>query len=92
MQDEAFIQITNILKEYQTLFPLNGIERKGMVEDIDRMKIPLRLQTNPTQQQLSARHYQYIKVKPSIEGRLILHYDSRVFAHPNLLKETWLRP
>ena len=41
-QDEAVVQITDLLQEYKTLFPLNNIERKGMVEDLERMKIPLR--------------------------------------------------
>ena len=41
LQDEAVVQIAGLLKEYQTLFPLHGIERKGMVKDLEKMKIPL---------------------------------------------------
>ena len=39
--DEAVVQIADLLKEYQTLFPLHGTERKGMVEHLEKMKIPL---------------------------------------------------
>ena len=41
LQDEAVVQIEDLLKEYQTLFLLHGIERKGMVKDSEKMKIPL---------------------------------------------------
>ena len=91
-QDEAVVQIVDLLQEYQTLFPLNCSRKKGMVEELEGMKLPLWLHTKPSQQQLLAWHYQYIRVKPSIEGRLILQYDSRVFKHPCKLKKNFLRP
>ena len=87
-QDKTAIQIAELLKQYQVLFPINGIERKEMVEALERMKIPLQLQTKPTQ--LPTRHCQYIRVKPSPEGRLILHYDNKL-AHPHKQKATWIR-
>ena len=42
-QDNAVVQITELMKKYQTLFPLNNTKIKGMVEDLERMNIPLRL-------------------------------------------------
>ena len=40
-QDETVVQILDLLKEYQTLFPIEGTKRKEIVEDVERMKIPL---------------------------------------------------
>ena len=40
-QDEEVVQIAELMKQYQTLFTLNDTTRKGMVEDLERMKTPL---------------------------------------------------
>ena len=40
---EAVAKITDLLQEYQTLFPTNFSERRGIVGDLEEMKIPLRL-------------------------------------------------
>ena len=40
-EDEAVVQIADLLQEYQTLFPLNCIGKRGMVEYFEGMKIPL---------------------------------------------------
>ena len=33
-QDEAVVQIADLLQEYRTIFPLNSTEKKGMVGDL----------------------------------------------------------
>ena len=42
-QDEEVVQIAELMKQYQILFTLNDTTRKGMVEDLERMKTPFQL-------------------------------------------------
>ena len=39
--EETVAKITNLLHEYQDLFPTNFSEMKGIVSDLGEMKIPL---------------------------------------------------
>ena len=72
--------------EYQDLFPTNFSEMRGIVGDLGEIKIPLRPDAKPSKQQQKAGHGQYIRVKPSEEGRLVLRYGSNLFKHPGKLK------
>ena len=40
-------KITDLLHEFQDLFPTNFSEMKGILEDLGEMKIPLELDAKP---------------------------------------------
>ena len=60
--------------------------------DLGEIKIPLRLEAKSSQQWKKEWHDQYIRVKPSREGRLVLWYDNKLFKQPSKLKTHWLVP
>ena len=41
--DEAVTKITELLHEYKNLFPSNCLEMRGIVGDLEEIKIPLQL-------------------------------------------------
>ena len=90
--DEAVAKITDLLHEYQNLFPTNFSKIRGIVGDLGEMKIPLRLDAKPSEQRKKAHRDQRIRVRPSNEGRLVLLYDSKLFKNPRKLKTPWLGP
>ena len=48
--EEMVAKITNLLHEYQDLFPTNFSEMKGIVDDLGEMKILLRPDAKPVKQ------------------------------------------
>ena len=50
--EETVTKNTDLLHEYQDLFPTNFSEMKGIVSDLGEMKIPLRPDAKPSKQQL----------------------------------------
>ena len=48
--EETVMKITDLLHEYQDLFPTNFSEMKGIVGDLWEMKIPLRPDAKPSKQ------------------------------------------
>ena len=46
--EETIAKVTDLLHEYQDLFPTNFSEMKGIVGDIGEMKISLRLDAKPS--------------------------------------------
>ena len=48
--EETVAKITDLLHEYQYLFPTNLLEMKGIVGDLGEMKIPLRPNAKPSKQ------------------------------------------
>ena len=45
--DEMVSNITDLLHEFQDLFPTNFSEMKGIVDDLGEMKIPLKPNAKP---------------------------------------------
>ena len=50
--EETVTNITDLLHEYQDLFPTNFSEMKGIVGDLGEMKIPLRPDAKPSKKHL----------------------------------------
>ena len=48
--DETVRRITDLLHEFQDLFPKFFLEMKGFVGDLGEMKIPLKLDVSPVKQ------------------------------------------
>ena len=48
--EETVTNITDLLHEYQDLFPTNFLEMKGIVGDLGEMKIPSRPDAKPIKQ------------------------------------------
>ena len=46
--EEAVAKITDLLHEYQNLFPANLSKMRGIMGDLGEMKIPLRLDAKPS--------------------------------------------
>ena len=48
--EEAVAKITDLLHEYQNLFPANLSKMRGIMGDLGEIKIPLRLDAKPIKQ------------------------------------------
>ena len=48
--EETMAKITNLLHEFQDLFPMNFAEMKGVSGDLGEMRIPLNLDAKPVKQ------------------------------------------
>jgi len=48
--DETVSKITELLREYQELFPTKFSEMKGIIGDLEVMKIPLKPDAKPCKQ------------------------------------------
>ena len=46
--EETVMKITDLMLEYQELFPTKFLDLKGIVGDLGEMKIPLRLDAKPS--------------------------------------------
>ena len=69
--EETVAKITDLLHEYQDLFPTNFSEMKEIVGDLGEMKIPLRLDTKPSKQRLYRLNPRYKeKVKEELDRML----------------------
>ena len=90
--EELVAKITDLLHEYQNLFPTNFSKIRGIVGDLGEMKIPLRLEAKPSEQRKKAHRDQRIRVRPSNEGRLVLHHDNKLFKRLGKLKTHCLGP
>ena len=59
-------EITDLLHEFQDLFPTKFSEMKGILGDLGEMKIPLKPDANPKKQhpyRLNLRYKERVKVK-----------------------------
>ena len=66
--DETVGKITDILHEFQDMFPTKFLEMNGIVGDLGEMKIPLRPDAKPVKQQPYRLNPQYKeKVKDELE-------------------------
>ena len=66
--EEIVAKITDILHEYQDLFPTNFLEMKGIFGDLGEMKLPLKPYAKPVKQ----RHY---RLNPRYKERVKVELD-----------------
>ena len=63
--DETVGKITDLLHEFQDLFPTKFLEMKGIIGDLGEMKIPLNTDTKPVKQRpyrLNLRYKENVKI------------------------------
>ena len=87
MDDEMVSKITDILHEFQDLFPTNFSEMKGIVDDMGEMKIPLKLDAKPVKirpYRLNQRYKEKVKVELDcmLDVRIIKHVEELEWISP----------